>query len=117
MTAARSVAIGQPQAGLLLSDPSSRGLLRASGAGKKHVAVCAAADYKSGLDRPQRLTGYESRPGGQSAVWPSSPRSCFSIPRFGVAIPRALASLFLDCARAGTPGKRRSARRLLLFLR
>ena len=63
MTAARRVAIGQPQAGLLLSDPSSRGLLPASGAGKQHVAVCAAADDKSGLDRPQRLTGYESRPG------------------------------------------------------
>jgi hypothetical protein len=63
MTAARRVAIGQPQAGLLLSDPLSRALLRASGAGKKHVAACAAADHKSGLDRPQRLTGYESRPG------------------------------------------------------
>jgi hypothetical protein len=39
MTAARRVAIGQPQAGLLLSDPASRGLLPASGAGKQHVAV------------------------------------------------------------------------------
>jgi hypothetical protein len=117
MTAAGSVAIGQPQAGLLLFDPSSRGLLRASGAGKKHVAVCAAADYKSGLDRPQRLTSYESRPGGSVGRLAVVTAELFSIPRFGVAIPRALASLFLDCARAGTPGKRRSARRLLLFLR
>jgi hypothetical protein len=99
MTAARRVAIGQPQAGLLLSDPSSRGLLRASGAGKKHVAACAAADHKSGLDRPQRLTGYESRPGrsvGRLAVVTAELFFHSSLWRrhsssFGVAIPRLCA--------------------------
>lgn len=60
------------------------------------MAVCAAADDKSGLDRPQRLTGYESRPGrsvGRPAVVTAELGFHSSLwrrhsSRFGVAIPR-----------------------------